>query len=163
MRFMTMFCAVVLMTPAAGMAQISRPDAIQVDTGSRVRIAAPVFGHRKQVGTVVSLTRDTLVLREGADAILQPIATPTITALDVSSGTHSRKGKGALLGFAVGAAIAAGIEAATWEKTSSFDFGRGGDAALVALPGGLVGGVVGMLLGAHETETWVPVNLPRRN
>ena len=162
MRFMSTLCAVLLVTPVAGMSQVSQPDVIQVDTGSRVRIAAPIFGRRKQVGTVVSLTRDTLLLREGADPILQPIATPTITALDVSSGTHSRKGKGALLGFVLGAGLAAGYEAATWNHPTGFDFGRGGDAATVALPGGLIGGLFGLLVGAQETETWVPVNLPRR-
>jgi hypothetical protein len=163
MRFMSTLCAVVLMTPVAGMAQTSQPDVIQVDSGSRVRVAAPVFGRRKQVGTVVSLTRDTLLLREGADPIFQPVATSEITALDVASGTHTRKGKGALLGFVLGAGIAGGISAMSWQKTSDFDFGRAGDAAFYAVPGGLIGAVVGMLAGAQQTETWVPVNLPRRN
>ena len=163
MRFMSTLCAVVLMTPVAWISQISQSGVIQVDTGSRVRIAAPVFGPGKRVGTVVSLTRDTLVLRQGANTALQPVATSEITALDVSAGTHTRKSKGALLGFVLGAGIAAGIQAATWKKTNGFDFGRGGDAALMALPGGLIGAVVGMLVGAQETDTWVHVELPHRN
>ena len=36
------------------------------------------------------------------------------------------------------------------------------DAALAALPGGLVGGAIGLLVGAHKTENWVDVKLPRR-
>jgi hypothetical protein len=162
MRFMSTFCAVLLVIPVAGISQVSQPDVIPVDAGSRVRIAAPLFGPGKRVGTVVSLTRDTLVLRQGAGTAFEPVATAAITALDVSSGTHTRKAKGALLGMALGAGIAAGIQAATWKKTTFIDFGRGGDAALAALPGGLVGGLVGFLIGAQGKEDWVPVSLPHR-
>jgi hypothetical protein len=163
MRVMSTFCAVLLVIPVAGVSQVSQPDVIPVEAGSRVRIAAPLFGPGKRVGTVVSLTRDTLVLRQGAVTAVQPVATSEITALDVSSGTHTRRAKGTLLGFVLGAGIAAGIQAATWKKTTDFDFGRGGDAALVALPGGLVGGLVGFLIGAQGKESWVTVNLPHRN
>jgi hypothetical protein len=134
-----------------------------LDSGSRVRIQSPIFSAKTQHGTVVSTRADTLhFLNEGGTANTA-VVLHDITSMAVLRGTHSRKGKGALLGFALGAGIAAGVQAATWKKTNGFDFGRGGDAAFMALPGGLVGAVVGMLVGGQATETWVPVNLPHRN
>jgi hypothetical protein len=133
-----------------------------VDSGSRVRIQSPIFSGKTQQGTVVSTLLDTLNFRPGFSTVSTAVGLRDITSIDVLQGTHSRKAKGALLGFALGAGIAGGIAAATWKKTNGFDFGRGGDAAIYALPGGLVGGVVGLLVGAQTTETWVPVNLPRR-
>jgi hypothetical protein len=136
-----------------------------LDSGSRVRIQAPVFSDKTQQGTVVRSQADTLHFRAWQSTASTAIGLRDITRMDVFRGTHSRKTKGAVIGFVVGAGIAAGVAAATWKKSTSFapDFGRGGDAALVALPGGLVGGLVGFLIGAQETDTWVPVRLPNRN
>lgn len=134
-----------------------------LDSGSRVRIQSSIFSGKTQQGTVVSTRADTLNFRPRFSPVSSAVGLRDIASIDVLQGTHSHKGKGALLGFALGAGIAAAIESATWKPTSGFDFGRGGDAALVALPGGLVGAVVGMLVGAQKTETWVPVNLPQRN
>lgn len=134
-----------------------------LDSGSRVRIQSPIFSDKTQHGTVLSTRADTLhFLTEGVTAN-SAVVLHDITSIDVLQGTHSRKRKGALLGFALGAGIAAGVQAATWKKTNGFDFGRGGDAAFMALPGGVVGAVVGMLVGAQKTDSWVPVRLPRRN
>ena len=96
MRYTSTLCAVLLMTPAVGTSQMSRPDIAQVDAGSRVRIAAPIFGPEKQVGTIVSITRDTLVLRRAANTAFLPVATSDITGLEIARGTHTRKAKGAL-------------------------------------------------------------------
>jgi hypothetical protein len=167
MRFMPTLCAVVLMTPAAGISQMSRPDIIQVDTGSRVRIAAPVFGPKKQVGTVVSLTRDTLVLRRGANIAAQPVAKSDITALEVSSGTHTNKAKGALWGLLIGAGSGAilGYTLYSPPKCDNQVFGciviigpdsKGSNAAFSAVAGGVFGLLAGTLFGMRATETWVP-------
>ena len=86
MRFISTLCAVTLMAPVIGISQTVPPR--EVDAGSRVRIAAPVFGTEKQVGTVVSVTRDTLVLRRGANLTTQSVATSDITALEVSKGSQ---------------------------------------------------------------------------
>ena len=134
-----------------------------LDSGSRVRIQSPLFNGKTQQGTVMSTGADTLNFRAGLGTVSTAVGLNDITSIDVLQGTHTRAGKGALIGFALGAGIAAGIQAATWKKTTTFDFGRGGDAAMVAVPGGLVGGLVGLLFGARETETWVHVNLPNRN
>jgi hypothetical protein len=174
MRLMSTLCAVVLMTPAVGAAQMFQPDVMRVDTGSRVRIAAPVFGPKNQVGTVVSLTRDTLVFRQGPSTSLQSVATSQITALEVSSGTHTNKSKGALWGLLVGAGGGAILGYTTYKapkcEPDTF-FGcvvligpnsRGSNAALAAVAGGVFGVLAGTLFGLHETETWVPGTLGAR-
>jgi hypothetical protein len=168
MRLISTLCAVVLMTPGVGLAQISQPDIVQVDAGSRVRIAAPVFGPKKLVGSVVSLAHDTLVFRAGASTSLQPVATSDITALEVSIGKHTNKAKGALWGLFVGAGSGAILGYALYKKPTCdsnqifgcFDIlgpdSRGSNAAFSAAAGGIVGVLVGTLFGMHGTETWVP-------
>jgi hypothetical protein len=167
MRFLSTFCAVLLVTPAAGISQVSPPDVIRVDAGSRVRIAAPVFGPEKQVGTVVSLTRDTLVLRNGASTAFRPVATSEITALEVSNGTHTRKAKGALWGLLIGAGSGAILGYALYKEPKCQDQGfgcfeiigpdsKGSNTAFSAVGGGLLGTLAGALFGMHATETWTP-------
>jgi hypothetical protein len=163
---MSTLCAVVLMTPAVGTSQ-SQPDIMRVDTGSRVRIAAPVFGPKKQVGTVVSFAHDTLVFRQGASASLQPVATSDITALEVSSGKHTNKAKGALWGLVVGAGSGAILGYALYKKPTCDNqvfgcieiFGpdsRGSNATFSAVGGAIFGLLAGTLVGTRATETWVP-------
>lgn len=173
MRFLSTFCAVVLMTPVAGISQVPQPDAIQLDPGSRVRIAAPVFGSEKRVGTVVSLTRDTLLLRQGANTAFQPVAMSEITALEVSSGTHTRKAKGALWGLLIGAGSGAILGYTLYKEPKCTDVltgciillgpnSKGSNAALSAVGGGLLGILAGTLFGMHATETWAPATVGAR-
>ena len=164
MRFLSTLCAVVLMTPVPGMSQT---DVIQVDAGSRVRIAAPVFGPKKQVGTVVSLSRDTLILRQGANTAFHPVATSEITALEVSAGTHTHKAKGALWGLLIGAGSGAILGYTLYKEPRCRNEGfacldifgpdsKATNAALSAVGGGLLGTLAGTLFGMLPTETWVP-------
>lgn len=167
MRVLSTFCAVLLVTPVAGISQMPQSDVIRVDAGSRVRIAAPVFGPEKRVGTVVSLSRDTLMLRQGANTAFQPVATSEITGLEVSSGTHTRKAKGALLGLLIGAGSGAILGYTLYKepKCRNEGFGcfdligpdsKGTNAVFSAVGGGLLGMLAGTLFGMHETETWAP-------
>ena len=164
MRFLSTLCAVVLMTPVPGMSQT---DVIQVDAGSRVRIAAQVFGPKKQVGTVVSLSRDTLILRQGANTAFHPVATSEITAIEISSGTHTRKAKGALWGLLIGAGSGAILGYTLYKEPRCRNEGfacldifgpdsKATNAALSAVGGGLLGTLAGTLFGMLPTETWVP-------
>jgi hypothetical protein len=162
MRTVHILVALCLAPMGVGMAQSASAE-WPLDPGSRVRIQSPVFSDKTQHGTVVSTQADTLHFRAGVGTVSTALGLHDIISIDVLQGTHSRKARGALIGFALGAGIAAGIQAATWKETSGFDFGRGGDAAFVALPGGLVGGLIGLLVGSQEKETWVHVNLPHRN
>jgi hypothetical protein len=169
MRFIPALCAIVLMAPATGLSQMSAANDVQVDTGSRVRIASPVFGGKKQVATVVSFTPDTLVLRQGASTIYRSIATSDITALEVSTGTYSRKGKGALWGLLIGAGAGAAIGYFSYKDpypctlgTSGcgfLDFGPGGTAAFSGALGGIAGALIGTLIGSRPTDAWAPATV----
>ena len=163
MRTLHVFVALCLVPAAIATAQSTSPQ-WPLDSGSRVRVKAPIFSEKTQLGTVVSTQGDTLHFRPWRGTASTAVGVRDITRMDVFQGTHSRKLKGALIGFALGGALAAGYTAATWKKSTSFgpDFGRGGDAAFMGVFGGLVGGLVGVLLGAQETDTWVRVRLPNR-
>jgi hypothetical protein len=167
MRFMSTISAVLLLTPAVGISQVSQPYVIGVDVGSRVRIAAPVFGPEKRVGTVVSLTPDTLVLRQGANTAFHPVATWMITGLEISNGTHTRKAKGALWGLLIGAGGGAVLGYALYRepRCRAEGFGcldligpdsKATNAAFSAVGGGLLGTLAGTLFGMIATETWAP-------
>jgi hypothetical protein len=167
MRFMPTLCAVVLMTPITGLSQVSQPEEIRVDTGSRIRISAPVFGPEKQVGTVASLTRDSLGLRQGPSIASRLVATSDITALEVSRGSHTRKAKGALWGLVIGAGSGAILGYTLYKKPTCTNQGfgcivwigpdsKGSNAAYSAVGGGVLGLLIGTLFGMSATETWVP-------
>ena len=135
-----------------------------LDSGSRVRIQAPIFSGQEQQATVLRTDGDTLHFQPWRGAGSNVVGVNDITRIDVHQGTHGRKLKGALIGFALAGGVTAAITAATWKRSPglSIDFGRGGDAALAGFFAGMAGGVVGLLVGAIETDTWVPVNLPNR-
>ncbi|MEA2763908.1 MAG: hypothetical protein QOK07_312 [Gemmatimonadaceae bacterium] len=170
MRFMSALCAVALITPVPAMSQTSALDPARVDAGSRVRIAAPVFGGKKQVATVVSVTDDSLLLRQGASTAYLSVAKSDITGLEVSRGTHTRKGRGALLGLLIGAGTGAAIGAATYKKPKPCEgfscFGdilgpssRGFNVGIGAAFGGLLGTAVGALVGMSARDSWVPATV----
>ena len=167
MRFMFTLCAVALMTPADGFSQMSAPAEARVDAGSRVRIAAPVFGAEKQIGTVVSVTRDTLVLRQGASTTNRSVATSDIKTMEISWEKHTHKAKGAMWGLLIGAGGGAIAGYASYSKPESCQdfscigsmFGpssKESSALLGGVLGGIVGTVVGTLVGTHATDAWVP-------
>lgn len=162
------------MTPLAGLAQTTAPANSQIDVGSKVRVAAPVFGTRqKQVGTVVALTPDTVVLRLGASVPNRSLAHSDITSLEVARGKRSQKARGALWGTVIGAGAGAILGYALYTDPCGSDglgcvaftvgpTSRGGNAAISAVGGGLVGALIGTLVGRRQTDTWVPGTLPAR-
>ena len=135
-----------------------------LESGSRVRIQTAVF-NKPKIGTVVAAQGDTLVFRAPKDATANPIGVNDITRLDISQGSHTRRLRGLLIGFTAGAVVAGAIGAATYKESTCFaciDFGRWGDAALLGTFGGMIGSIAGLVVGSSQTETWVPVALPRR-
>jgi hypothetical protein len=133
-----------------------------------VRVLSAVLGDKRQTGTVAASTTDTLVFRPASrDASPIAIATPNIARIEVASGTHSRKAKGALVGFLIGVGTGALVGAATYKKPKpcAFCFSeetRGFDAALGGFLGGTVGAITGAVIGSRQTDSWVPVAVPRR-
>ena len=169
MRLMSTLCAIALITPVPALSQTSALDPARVDAGSRVRIAAPVFGGKKQVATVVSVTGDTLVLRQGASTTYRSVAKSDITGLEVSRGTYTRKGKGALWGLLIGAGAGAAVGYVSYREPTCQNFScigdifgpgsKGGSAALGASVGGLLGAAVGALVGMSARDSWVPATV----
>lgn len=176
MRFTSKLFALALMVPAAGLSQTAPPNDVTASTGSRVRVAAPVFGTKaKQVGTVVSVAPDTVVLRFEANAPMRSLAVSDITSLEVARGKHTRKAQGALWGTLIGAGVAGVLGYALYEEPKcstdgffgciAFTVGptsRGSNALVSGVAGGLVGALVGALVGQRATDTWVPATLSTR-
>jgi len=164
MRTLPILMALWLVPTAIATAQ-SNGAVWPLDSGSRVRIQAPIFTDKTQQGTVLRTDGDTLHFQPWRGTSSNAVGLHDITRLDVHQGTHGRKLKGALIGFALVGGITAAITAATWKKSSGMglDFGQGGDAAFAGVFAGLAGGLVGLVVGAYETDTWVPVKLPNRN
>lgn len=133
--------------------------------GSRIRVESVAFGGQKQTGTLISATSDSVVFQPAGLANSLSLRTGEISRMEVSRGTHSRKGRGALVGFLVAGGAAAAITAATWKEQNCMfciDFGRAGDAAVVGTGIGFFGSIAGMIIGAHRVDTWEPVALPKR-
>jgi len=172
MRLTSTLCALALMIPMTGFSQMAT-DTMQVNAGSRVRIAAPIFGAKKQVGTVVSITRDTLVLRQGASTTNRSVATADITALEVSKGTYTRKAKGAFWGLMIGAGVGAIAGYTTYEDPKcDATFGcfasftgptsKESSALFGGALGGIVGALVGTFVGRNATDAWAPATIGSR-
>jgi hypothetical protein len=136
-----------------------------LDSGSRVRIQAPIFSGQEQQATVLRTDGDTLHFQPWRGTASSAVGVNDIARIDVHQGTHGRKLKGALIGFALAGGVTAAVTAATWKRSPGIgmDFGRGGDAAFAGFFAGLAGGVIGLVAGAFETDTWAPVKLPARN
>ncbi len=95
--------------------------------GARVRVRQ---GDQSLTGTLVSLDSAGLVIATGkSDTVTAPRA--SITAVEVSTGTKSHAGKGALIGLGVGALTgvvvgiaASGSDDGDWSSTSAPGSGR---------------------------------------
>lgn len=162
MRFLLIFCAAALVAPAPSSAQAAAD--WPVAAGSRVRILSPVLGRGPVTGSVVSATTDTLVFRAAGDATSTSVPTPNIVGIAVARGTHNNKKIGGVAGFLAGAMVGAAIGAAIIGSpcTNCLDFSQGAGALAFGAMGGLGGAMIGVRLGRHQTDTWVPVALPAR-
>lgn len=164
MRFIRTLYMAALMVPTLALAQKAPSGSWPIAAGSRVRILSPVLGDQAQTGNVVSATSDTLIFLPHKTTNTTAIGTPNIVRLDVSSGTHTRKLIGALLGFALGAGAGAVIGSVTYKPcTNCFDmFRRGGNVAIGSFFGGMVGLGGGWYIGSRPSDSWMPVAVPVR-
>lgn len=168
MRLFRIICLVAFVAPGLSSAQTEAIREWPIAVGARVRVVSPVLGSKRQTGSVVVATPDTLVFRSAKASTSTAIGTPSIVKLEVAQGTHANKRKGALIGFGVGAVAGAIIGYATHDSGCkdannacfAIDFGPDGDAAFGAGLFGIVGLVLGTIAGAHQTDTWVPVAVP---
>ena len=159
------FIAVVLIASLASAAGAQEPSTrpAGVEAGARVRASAPATGI--VTGRVVEAGRDSLAVARDHGADTVRLALNQLTSLDVSTGRHKRRWRGAGFGFLGGAALGAVLGAATYRKpecsgdTYFCDLGQGFDAAFGAVLLGGAGAVAGAIVGGGSTDDWQPVVL----
>jgi len=134
-----------------------------VAPGDRVRITAPTISADRVVGTLYKLDGDVCVLRiEGRSPMKLPLA--EVATLEVSRGSKSRAGVGALVGLAVGATTGAFL-GHSWgsescDDGSTFCLEKAENAVLTGTVFGLVGAGIGALTGSFiEVERWEEIAL----
>jgi hypothetical protein len=145
-------------------------------TGSRVRVTGA--DNHQQTGTVVSLSRDTVVGRWD-DGVTSAVALDGVTRLDVSIGRKGNAKRVARIGFLGGIAVGAIIGLVEKPpQECEIDSGdnpetrlcrglaRGTSFVVNTLAGGGAGAIYGLFLGALvRTERWAPSGVgvgPRR-
>jgi len=184
MRFLRLSC-VALLTAGTTLAAQDVPAAAQdltasdwpVAVGTRVRIRSALssdvrdrytpLGFRYVTGSVVWATPDTLMFHADGDSAEATAIIPTrrIQMLEISRGTQTNKGKGALIGGAGGLVLGEAFAALTHNSCRSGNC-DGFYSPAVLNTGRLIGVVGGALIGAwignRPSDTWVPVKLPRR-
>ncbi len=137
----------------------AQADATALPPGSRVRVHQ---GAQSATGTLVSVDSTSLTFITGsADTVTAP--RDSITGVDVSLGTKSGAGKGALIGLGVGAAtgVIFGAVASTADDNSWVEFSVGQWVAGYGLLGAALGTLVGVIIGsAHHSDRWQPAVLP---
>ena len=123
---------------------------------------------KKLVGTLVRLEADTLVLREKGQSILSSLSIASLTRLEVSRDRKSRTGRGALIGFLVGAGVGAVGTEAVCANARDFDSGSVGapDIGTCLLLGGVAFGLIGTGIGAIagkviKGERWERVSIDK--
>jgi hypothetical protein len=162
-----------------GCASLPRLVAAQTDTtvhwpiaiGTRVRVLSPALGNTDEIGTALAIDADTLVFHREASSTNDTLSTFAIKRLDVSTGRHTWKAKGALIGFAIGVVGGAALGYATYSKPSCTisttsqiggcfgDFGRAGEARFDGAILGLLLAGTGAVFGAIGADTWTPVKI----
>lgn len=140
-------------------------DVPPVSLGARVRVTTipgTSYPHRV-VGTLLELSPEHLTLRasraRGRDIQLPRTA---VSRLEVSRGRHSKVGAGLALGFLGGAAVGALVGANSDCGEYSGGVCAGATALVLALPGLLVGGVIGATTHVDRWEEiqWAGSFLP---
>jgi hypothetical protein len=166
MRFVPILQAAALLVPAISGAQTQASVVWPVASGARVRILSPVLGDKKEIGTAVTATPDTLFFRQSAQGETRVLSTAMIAGIDVSAGKRSSKMKGALVGFLAGAALGGIVGNVVGKEAENCDYcfnpsSRAELTMIVAGLGGALGAGVGAVVGMRQTDIWLPVAIPR--
>lgn len=140
--------AALLLLPAPTPAQELAP-------GQRIRVTAPQLQLGRQVGELLWLDRDSLLL--GAKGLRWAVPPELVTQIDASRGQRRH----VVVGLALGAAVGLGVGAILLSPNSNRCTGSGnyGEFCLQMRAGILVGGAgLGALVGALiHTERWAPL------
>ncbi len=152
-KIATLICVAALSVSSIAQAQA-------IDSGSIVRVTPVGFGEQKLIGRLISMNRDSVKFESLGLNMTTGFRTADLKKIEVSRGTRTHMWKGVLIGFTSCAIVAGGLTAATWHPTNSIDFGRWGDAGIVAIPAGAIGALIGSFVGAVPMESWQTIPLP---
>lgn len=129
--------------------------------GSHIRLESSV-GRTRQYGTFVTVSNDSIVFIPEDFDFRIALPTSEVAKMEVARGSDRHVWLGIGLGFLVGGGTAALATAATWKDPGGdFDFGRWGDAAIVGVPAGILGAIIGGVIGAIPMDKWLRVPIPR--
>lgn len=133
-----------------------------LSTGSRVRVDL-VEPLERVTGTLTFMGRDSLVVRPEPPASPVAFSSSSIEKLEVSRGTKSRLGRGALFGFLIGSGTAVALATALCVGNPECSGQDGGLVFAFLGTLGAVGGTsIGMIVGARSrTDRWERVQLDR--
>ncbi|MDQ6888446.1 MAG: hypothetical protein M3068_14325 [Gemmatimonadota bacterium] len=145
-----------------------------IEAGTRVRVTAmgalpkDVYSRpgpdEELIGSFSEVRADSLYLMVAGAVEKRGVPLARIRRLAVSSGVVTHALGGAGLGLLAGAALMAGIAAATTERTApvASPLGKDAEVGIAAVVGAVGGLVVGGVIGARtHTERWTPVSVDR--
>ncbi len=160
MRSILSFAVVSLLVP---LQNITAQQAPPIETGSRIRVTAPVLGADKMVGMLVEVDASRLRVQADDQASPMTISLADMTRLEVSQGRKSNALKGLGIGALIGAPIGVALGVAV--SSESGDNQCYHNAGCIAIGGaavGVVGALVGLGIGALlKSERWEEVPLDR--
>lgn len=135
-----------------------------IEQGDRVRITAPSLALTEAVGTVQEATSEALVVQFEYPRRVATVDRSDITGMDVSVRQERRVLKGLGVGMLIGAGSGVIIGLASGDDEGTFfAFSAEEKAAMAGIGLGLVGGAVGLVVGAINThDVWsstLPANL----
>jgi hypothetical protein len=153
----------VLLVLAPGLDAFAQDLALQ--PGQRVRVTAPTEGLRRKEGRFEKLQRDSLLV-VSVDGQTRVLPLRTVTLLEQVHGRrrHPLPGMGIGIGIGALAGGAAGYAAGEdrCSRTSFFCLTRGESTGLGAAGGAIVGGLLGLAVGAvWTTDRWADVPVDR--
>ena len=150
-QLVTMLTAAVLSFPVPLLAQGLEP-------GQRIRVTAPDVLAERQVGQLLWLDVDSLVLESASAAVPQRWVIPpeSITQLEASQGRRGHAGKGFLIGAGVG--LVGGLIGISGQGTCTGSGNYGEFCAIIVTGSTITGGLLGLLIGAAtRSERWVSI------
>ena len=113
-------------------ASLSAEETGEIKVGARVRLTAPPTASRPLVGTIESLSPETIGVRVKGQADRIAVARSAITRLEMSRGRGT--GKGMAVGAAAGAALGSVVTVAACTTATESPTGEGGcDPGLTAI------------------------------
>jgi len=173
MRRALLMLAMGVLTPVAVAAAQGLP---RLAAGQRVRVTAPEAGLKRQTGTLVALSPDTLVVAGMGSRVLigdtvgTKIPLRLVSVLELSAGRRKHPVVGGVIGVLAGgtagvvAGLASGSDRGAICNILFPCLSAGAKAATLGLTWGFYGGVLGALIGELALgERWdrVPLDLIR--